>query len=278
MNQLYVPNGIYIDDDQTIYIADSWNDRIVEWKLDAKNGKVVAGGNRRGNRNDQLFSPVDVVVDKENDSLIICDHSNKRVVRWPRRNGKSGEIIISNINCHGLAMDNERNLYVVDWIKPEVRKWRIGDTNGTVVAGENGQGSHLNQLVAPKYIFVDRNHSVYVSDWDSYGVMKWMKDAKEGIIIVRGIEQFNHPTQMNRPSGVIVDQFGHAYIVDTYNHRVMRWINGAAQGSTVVGGNGQGIQPNQLNNPWDLSFDRHGNLYVADSFNHRVQKFEIDSN
>ncbi|CAF5126009.1 unnamed protein product, partial [Rotaria sp. Silwood1] len=44
-NQLNSPWGLYVDDDQTIYVVDRWNHRIVEWKCDATNGKVVAGGN-----------------------------------------------------------------------------------------------------------------------------------------------------------------------------------------------------------------------------------------
>ncbi|CAF4789702.1 unnamed protein product, partial [Rotaria sp. Silwood1] len=42
INQLKCPYGLYVDDDQTIYIADWYNDRIVEWKSGATNGKVVA--------------------------------------------------------------------------------------------------------------------------------------------------------------------------------------------------------------------------------------------
>ncbi len=34
---------MFIDDDQTIYVADLGNHRIVEWKSDATNGQVVAG-------------------------------------------------------------------------------------------------------------------------------------------------------------------------------------------------------------------------------------------
>ncbi|CAF4853509.1 unnamed protein product, partial [Rotaria sp. Silwood2] len=32
INQLSNPWGLYVDDDQTIYVADGWNHRIVEWK------------------------------------------------------------------------------------------------------------------------------------------------------------------------------------------------------------------------------------------------------
>ncbi|CAF2005511.1 unnamed protein product [Rotaria magnacalcarata] len=104
-NQLSNPCGLYVDDDQTVYVADRLNHRIVEWKSGATSGQVVAGGNGQGSEVHQLSYPTDVIVDKGTDSLIICDASNKRVVRWPRRNGTSGETIISNINCMGLTMD-----------------------------------------------------------------------------------------------------------------------------------------------------------------------------
>ncbi|CAF4060954.1 unnamed protein product, partial [Adineta steineri] len=73
-NQLSYPQGIYVDDDhQIIYIADHDNHRIVQWKYGATNGQVVAGRNEEGNRRYQLNGPRDVIVDKKNDSLIICD-------------------------------------------------------------------------------------------------------------------------------------------------------------------------------------------------------------
>ena len=130
LNQLYDPWGVDVDDDQTIYVADSDNDRIMEWKKGATTGQVVAGGNGRGNRNDQLNYPINVIVDKQNDSLIISDAHNQRVVQWPRRNGRSGETIISNVGCCGLAMDNDGYLYVSDIEKHEVKRWKVGETNG----------------------------------------------------------------------------------------------------------------------------------------------------
>ena len=115
INQLHYPRGLYVDDDQTIYVADHDNHRIVEWKRGATSGQVVAGGKGQGNGTHQLNWPYDVIVDKERDSLIISDNGNRRVVRWPRRNGAKGETIISNIDCVGLTMDEKGSLYVVDY-------------------------------------------------------------------------------------------------------------------------------------------------------------------
>jgi hypothetical protein len=63
---------------------------------------------------DQLNLPTDVIVDKKTNSLIIADYMNQRVVRWSRQNDPNPQIIISNIDCYGLTMNKNGDLYVVD--------------------------------------------------------------------------------------------------------------------------------------------------------------------
>ena len=164
VNQLCCPHGLDIDDDnQSIVIADWWNHRIVEWKMGASHGKVIAGGQGQGNRLDQLNYPTDVLIDKETNSLFIADQWNRRVLRWSRRQDTTqGEVIVDNVECAGLAIDHQRYLYVSDIGKSEVRRYTIGDKNGIVVAGRNGQGNQLNQLNRPTYLFVDEEQDVYV--------------------------------------------------------------------------------------------------------------------
>ncbi|CAF2096809.1 unnamed protein product [Rotaria magnacalcarata] len=276
-NQLNCPYGIYVDDDnQSIFIADWGNHRIVEWKCDTKNSQVVAGGNGNGNRMDQLSFPTDVIVDKKNDSLIICDWGNRRVVRWPRRHGTNVLTIISNIRCSHLAMDNDGDLYVSDSDKHDVKRWKKGQRDGTTVAGGNGKGCNLNQLDNPTYIFVDQDYAIYISDENNHRVMKWMNGSKEGRLVAGGQGEGNSLAQLSRPAGVIVDQLGRVYVSDSRNHRIMRWLKGSKDGSIVAGRNGKTGQPNELNGPNGLSFDRQGNLYVTSQGNHLVQKFSID--
>ena len=69
INQLRFPEGIFIDDNQSIYIADWGNARIVEWKLNETNGKVIAGGTGKGNKTNQLNGPVNVIFDKHSNSF-----------------------------------------------------------------------------------------------------------------------------------------------------------------------------------------------------------------
>ncbi|CAF2982207.1 unnamed protein product [Rotaria sp. Silwood2] len=276
-NQFSSARGLYVCDDQTIFIAEQDNHRVMEWRPGATTGQVVAGGNENGNRINQLNKPTNVIVDKESDSLIICDRGNRRVIRWPRQcDTTSGEVMIENIDCFALAMDDQRFLYISDGGKHEVRRYPIEEKNGIVVAGGNGPGDCLNQLNSPGYIFVDRDHSVYVSDWLNDRVMKWVKGAKAGIVVAGAQGAGTSLKHVYGPQGVFVDSLGTVYVGDAGNNRVMQWKNGSAQGNVIVGGNGRGQRANQLNYPEGLSFDLQGNLYVVDNGNHRVQRFEIE--
>ncbi|CAF3219146.1 unnamed protein product, partial [Rotaria sp. Silwood2] len=194
INQHYYPFDLYVDDEQTIYVADWGYDRIVKWKSGTMSGQVIAGENGEGIEDHQLSYPYDVIVDEKTESLIICDRKNRRVVRWPRRNGTSGETIIFNIDCGGLTMDENGSLYVVDYAKNEVRRYRRGESQGAVVAGGNVHGNRLDQLHWPQYVFVDRDQSVYISESRNDRVLKWMEGATQGIVVAGGQGRENGPT------------------------------------------------------------------------------------
>ena len=222
VNQLWCTCALDIDDDnQSIVIADFGNDRIVEWKIGASHGKVIAGGGGRGNRLDQLNYPTDVLIDKETNSLLIADRGNRRVLRWSRRQGTTqGEVIADNIDCTGLAIHHQRYLYVSDTEKHEVRRYTIGDKNGILVAGGNGKGNQLNQLRDPTYLFVDEAQAVYASDRNNRRVIKWNKGAKEGIVVAGGEGKGSALTQLSYPRGLFVDTSSTIYVVDAQNDLV----------------------------------------------------------
>lgn len=244
----------------------------MEWKPNALVGRIAADGN-------QLNEPTDIIIDKETNSFIIADSENRRVVQWSRkRNTRKAKTLISDIDCCCVTMDQDRSIYVSDWMKNEVRRWKRDEKKGTLIAGGHGQGDQLNQLYFPTDIFVDQEYSLYISDSKNHRVMKWVKDATEGIVIAGGHGPGNHLAQLSSPGGILVDHFGQVYVADVGNHRVMCWGEGDEEGKIIVGGHGKGEESNQLHYPDGLSFDRQGNLCVVDCWNNRVQKFEIDSN
>ncbi|CAF1566838.1 unnamed protein product, partial [Adineta ricciae] len=286
LDQLDRPKGLYVDDDLTIYVADTRNSRVMEWKYNAISGSIVAGVNGWGRDDDQLFFPTDVIVDKRTDSLIICDRGNDRIVRWSRQNRTRRETIKLYGGCHGLTMHDDGSLYFSTGLHGTVMRQRIGEPYSTVI-GEpystviprdyyrtyldivRSRSYFTYMSYCFTYIFVSHVHSVYASE-----IVK--NQVQEGFTVRAGNRDGwdTSLSYMNRPAGVVVDQFHTVYVAESLGNRITRWPLSAAEGSIVVGGSGKGSRSNQLNQPEGLSFDRYGNLYVVDSLNSRVQRFD----
>lgn len=99
------------------------------------------------------------------------------MTRWPLDKHKQpdcgGDVVISNIESFGLAMDDEGCLYVSDYEKHEVRRYGECDgREGVIVAGGQGEGNSLGQLSGPNGIFVDQKSSIYVVDQENNRVMR----------------------------------------------------------------------------------------------------------
>ncbi|CAF0790274.1 unnamed protein product [Adineta steineri] len=216
LNQLSDPLGIFIDDDKSVYIADSYNHRIVKWKLNSYGGQIIVGGNQ----NNQLNYPTNIIFDKKNNSFIISEWGNKRVIRCF---DQTQQTIISNIRCTGLTIDKNGFIYVSDWDNHEnhrVMKWRKDAKEGIIVAGGNGQGNSLKQLSSPQGVFADHSGQIYVADEGNNRIMRWCERDKEGEIVVSTNVQGN---QLNCPTGLSFDNDENLYVVDCNNHRVLKY-------------------------------------------------------
>lgn len=120
-----------------IYVADSFNYRVVKWNINASSGELVAGGRGKGNSSDQLIEIANLVVD-QNGTMYITDHSNRRVQQW-FRGAQTGQTIFANILTNGIVADDAGTFYVSQWSENQVTKWHIGDTVGKVILiGLNG--------------------------------------------------------------------------------------------------------------------------------------------
>ncbi|CAF1240896.1 unnamed protein product [Adineta steineri] len=277
LNQVSGTRGIYIDDEkQTIYIAAYDSDRIVGWKFGEESGKIVAGGNGKGNEINQLQDPSDVTVDKKKNLLIICDQGNKRVVQWSLQNQTNPETIIPSIRCTGVTIDNNGDIYVSEEETHSVKRFKQGEVEGTTVAGGHECGEGLNQLNDPAYIYVDKQYSIYVSN--KYArVTKWIKDAKEGIIIAKEqIPEIGY--WQSYPSGMAVDHFGNVYVSEPTNRQIMRWSEGSKVGYDAIDGENDERAPSLFSGPAAISLDREGNLYVVDIMANYIMKFDVDVN
>ncbi|CAF4215596.1 unnamed protein product, partial [Adineta steineri] len=133
INQFSCPAFIFVDEDQSVYISDRDNHRVMKWRKDATEGTIVAGGNGQGGNLTQLFGPQGVTVDHLG-HIYVADWGNHRVMRW-REGKEEGEIIVGGIGegfqsnrlywPRGLSFDDEGNLYVADFIACRIQKFEI---------------------------------------------------------------------------------------------------------------------------------------------------------
>ncbi|CAF0898554.1 unnamed protein product [Rotaria sordida] len=89
------PHGLYFDrNSDTLYVADSGNNRIQKWKKDALSGSQVAGSNTSTPSADtgSLDEPEGVWVDELTKIVYVADTMNNRIIRW-LPNTSVGDII-----------------------------------------------------------------------------------------------------------------------------------------------------------------------------------------
>ncbi|CAF3270294.1 unnamed protein product [Rotaria socialis] len=278
LDRLHCPKGLYVDKSKNLFIADSLNHRIMKYSPDGTIVRRILGKNISGYGSNRLCGPSNIIYNHVSKNFIISDFHNQRILRLIRKTKTCAKEILRGSGYCGLAMDDDGFLYVSDTERHEVRRYGSGNPLGKVVAGGNGQGSRLNQLNNPTYIFVGPDQAVYVSDSWNDRVVKWDRGATQGIVVAGGQGKGKGKTQLYHPTGLIVDQVGTLYVADYRNNRVMRWYRDASHGNIIVGSIFlAGNKANELSGPEGLAFDHDGNLYVSDSNNHRIQRFRIQT-
>jgi serine/threonine protein kinase, bacterial len=237
---LQMPFGVAVAGDGTVYIADTYNNRIVMLAVGSSREVVLPFTG--------LFHPLGVAVDTSG-NVYITDSLHQRVLNLVRGSTKPIELPFNGLhNPYGLAVDTAGNIYVADNVINQVLKVAPGATQQTEVA-----------LVNPGFPFgvaVDSVGNLYVVGTRDNRVYKLAAGATQ---------QTDMPfTGLRTPSGVAVDATGNVFVVDSANHRVVALAPGATK-QTVLPITG-------LEHPVGVAVDISGNVYVADTGNSRIVK------
>ena len=102
-------------------------------------------------------------------------------------------------------------------------KWIKGASEGSIVAGGQGEGHRLNQLSCPMGLIVNEVGDVYVADQWNYRIMCWSSGSKQGRIVVGGNGKGEKSNELNDPVGLSFDVENNLYVVDCGNHRIQRF-------------------------------------------------------
>ncbi|CAF5097088.1 unnamed protein product, partial [Rotaria sp. Silwood1] len=98
----------------------------------------------------------------------------------------------------------------------------IGENEGIVVAGGNGQGDNLEQLSHPQGVIVGGSGEIYVADYLNSRVMGWRKNGKNGSIVI-GKTDKRIKTNKFFPSDLSLDLENNLYVADPEHNRIQKF-------------------------------------------------------
>ena len=81
LRQLDRPQGMFVDQWENVYVADSGNNRIMRWSKGSKEGSIIIGGNGEGSQPNQLNGPKGLSFDQQG-NLYVVDSVNDRVQKF----------------------------------------------------------------------------------------------------------------------------------------------------------------------------------------------------
>ncbi|CAF1387846.1 unnamed protein product [Didymodactylos carnosus] len=249
-NQLNYPYDVFVASQNVMYIADSSNNRIQRWLLNATNGTgmTVAGSSTglSGITSSLLTNPRFLYVDSSQ-NMYTADTNNHR------------------IQYYSYGAPNGTTILM---------RWGPSATTGVLVAGANGQGAGANQIDWGAGLYIDASSTIYITDLQSNRVAQWLLGATSGTTVAGSSSGVSgtSSTLMHAVCSVVLDAYDNKYAVDNNNHRIQMFCANGTSG-TIVAGTTSGASPTQLQYPCGIAFDLSMNMYIADTSGHRIQKF-----
>ncbi|CAF1372373.1 unnamed protein product [Adineta ricciae] len=188
INELNTPWGIALDGNANkFYIADQYNNRIMQYELGSLSGTIVAGGNGAGKDTTQLFCPHGIYFDLATKSLYISNFAANNVVRWVigdhswtlvagSLTAESGSTSTLLYYPSDVILDVSGNIYVADTYNHRVQLFLSGSKNATTIAGTTGiSDSSPLALSYPYSLAFDKQYNLYVADSGNYRVQKLLR-------------------------------------------------------------------------------------------------------
>ena len=271
--RLNLPNGLFVDSSDNIYIADTYNSVIREVTAATGIIQTVAG-------EQYVYGSV---------ATPTCQYS-----------GDNGLATAAQLCLpSAVSVDSSGDLFIADTFNAVIRE--VVAANGTIqtVAGDNALGSGYSgdgaaaisaQLDLPSGLFVDSLGNIFIADTDNFVIREVSGGTIQTVAgnhtLAYSGDGFAATDASIYADGVSVDGAGDIFIADT-GSSVIRCVVGTAGGcfgsalsvgniTTVAGdnalgsgysGDGAAATSAQLNLPYGIFVDSLGDLFIADTEN-----------
>jgi hypothetical protein len=291
VNNLNDPYGVAVDGRGNVYVADTFNDRVLV--LDTQTIAITVAN----------------VTIQPGQTAVVAGNGN------PGYSGDNVPATSSELyNPTGVAVDGSGNIYIADLYNFRIRKVSPSGIITTVV-GDGTQafggddGPAADATLYPYAIALDSSGNLYIAD--TYNLRMRVVNTQTNPITVAGVTipagyiatvagngisgtSANVPAlnaEFNDPYGIAIDSQGNIYVCDSYNRQIRVVDTGTAPIAvagvtiqpgyiTTVAGNGNyGYRGDgnqaltaEFADPDAVQVDAAGNIYVSDTENERVRE------
>jgi sugar lactone lactonase YvrE len=305
--QLNNPQGLALDSNGNLYIADAGNNVIRKVSggvitTIAGNGGAGAGCANGPAMSAQFNAPAGLAVDSSADVYIVDTEdycirklSNGTITAVAGTgaasySGDNGQAVSATIGfTESVALDSHGNIYIADAGNERIREITVSTGVITTVAGNGtccsftGDGGPATSavLASPLGVAVDSNGDIFIAD-ATHNVIREVTNGTINTVAgdfaigagFSGDTGAATQAQLSLPQTVAVDGNGDLYIADQGNNRIREVSHGDINtivGNGLIGDNGPAIGA-QLGTPTGIGLDPAGNLYIADNSSLRVRK------
>ncbi len=258
-NRLLRPYGIFVDENERLYIADpgAYRVNVIDLKTNEVTTITDAGG--------QDFQyPVGIVSYKGR--IYVSDSILKKVFILDEKGKKIGEFSGRLERPTMMALNPEKGLiYLSDSLSHRIQ---VYDLDGKNVTGFGSNGDGKGEFNFPTHIWVDKKGYVYITDSMNFRVQ--ILDSNGRFISMFGTHGDSY-ADLERPKGLATDSDGNIYVVDSIQDMV-KIFNREGGLLLFFGQNGTNYGDFWL--PSGIFIDKKDNIYIADTYNGRIQVFK----
>jgi len=306
------PDGVAVDRDGAVYIADMGNNRIrkvpptgaiTTYAGTGENGVAGDGGlalsaqlslpqllalDGAGN----LYSINQDRVRKISPGGIITTAAQNREIGDPRPTLEGPPSLVIS----AIAVDAQGNLYFAEtWPACRVRKVTpegvITKIAGADACGYSGDGGPATaaRISAAWGMTVDKNGDLYIADTGNHRVRKVTPDGKISTVVGNGGDEAPGPTpqpaasaSIGSPMGIAIDESGDLYVSDNNSPSIAKVSGGmvyriAGNGSWRFSGDGVPALSASVGWATQLAAGSGRDIYLVDEANSRIHQLILNS-
>lgn len=269
--QLVVPNGVAVDSNNRIYIADSKVRAIFIVDAETGNYEMIKNGS------DARFQWLIGLAIDDADRLFASDSGMKRVMVFDAQHKLEGTISEGMKDPGGLAIDNEnRFLYVADAELDQVLVYDADPPYKLLrkIGTENTQhkSTQPGDFAKPTNVAVDQDGNLFVSDTWNNRIEVFDAD---GTFIRAFGKAGDGPGYFARPKGIAIDSDGHVWVADSVQDRVQVFT---PEGHLLIYMGAHGLYPGQFQSVIGLAIDKNNRVITTEQFAGRAQIFRYFTN